>query len=88
MIMNNKYKTSKKIDSIQECENKIPEGLYCYTIFEREIFDNVSFIKPYPYFKHIQKKDYNIGFCELLNKEIDDQCKECGINIKLDNVED
>ena len=78
----------------RKLKKKIPEGMYCYKGIRMDMKTGIYHIKPCPLYKSIQTKDkpiekqdeidreypeHWIGWCKLLQCEIDDQCKSCGI---------
>jgi len=80
----------------RKVKKQIPEGIYCYTGISFDIETGIYHIKSCPQFKYIKASekpeeyqdeidlefpDYKIGWCKLLNSEIDDPCKSCGINL-------
>jgi hypothetical protein len=79
----------------RKLKKKIPEGMYCYKGIRMDMKTGIYHIKSCPMFKYIQAKNKPIdkqdeidreypeewiGWCKLLQCEIDDQCKSCGIN--------
>lgn len=60
----------------RKLKKKIPEGFYCYRGLSFDWSTGIYKIKPCPFYKHIEGIE---GRCSLLNCEIDDQVKNCGI---------
>ena len=57
---------------------QIPLGHYCYS------YKNGKYT-PCPFFTYKEevdgKESYKMQWCSLLEEELDDQCKNCGVNI-------
>ena len=71
----------------RKLKKKIPRGVYCYT-YKEPIYNKEGEwagykIEPCPLYtsKNIVEdgETYNVGWCKLVDCEIDDQCKMCGI---------
>jgi len=86
-------KMEKKFRIPRKLKKKIPKGMYCYegTSYQNEVYH----VKNCEFYKNIKVKDKpenqqdeidkgypneSVGWCKLLKCEIDDQCKNCGIN--------
>lgn len=65
-------------------KKQIPKGVYCYTPtsgFKKLKGGRYGYtIKSCPFYKHVKGID---GHCSLLNCDILDQVKDCGINDKI-----
>jgi hypothetical protein len=73
-MSNNKQRIPRKI------KKQIPKGSpYCYTMDMKKQRKEKGFtlhIKSCGFYKHVEGVE---GYCRLLNCEIDDQCKSCGL---------
>lgn len=59
----------------------IPDGVYCYNGEKIEVSKDGSFryiVKHCPFYTHVDA--YEFGKCNLLDMNIFDEVKECGIN--------
>lgn len=66
-------------------KKQIPKGMYCYTPtsgFKKMKDGNWGYtIKPCPFYTQKSEGIFG-GWCKLIEYEIMDQCKSCGINQK------
>ena len=60
-------------------ESRIPYGMYCYTLTSVKPDHSGINIKICPYYRDTNIAEL-VGKCKYIGREIDDQCKVCGIN--------
>lgn len=79
----------------RKLKKQIPYGPYCYKGISFDTKTGIYHVKPCIFYTNIKCKDKPVqteldkeypehvdGWCKLLKCEIDDQCKNCGINWK------
>lgn len=66
--------------NISKAENIVPKGTYCYTILKIK-FDKMK-VKP-PLIKTKNCKYFSNSYCALMQEEVEDQVKICGINDEI-----
>lgn len=98
-IKNKKYKSKIPIRKVVANEKLIPWGYYCYspipdsegTTYSEKYKTEVPTFKvkncPYLKFEIFEDEEGNreaYSFCSLIGLELDDEIKECGINVTDD----